>query len=91
MRGEDVAPDFGAVNDVTELSEVVGALMTVTLIVAVLMLIVSAVIWAIAHTTGNYQNIARGKAGVLVAIGGGICAGGALAWLRFLLDTGGTL
>ena len=35
----DVFPDFGAVNGATEIEEIIGALLTIVLIVAVLMIL----------------------------------------------------
>ena len=58
---------------------------------AVLMLIVSGIIWAIATATGNYQAAAKARAGTLVALGGAILAGAAVTWLNWLIDLGGTL
>ncbi|MCL1870599.1 MAG: DUF6112 family protein [Promicromonosporaceae bacterium] len=85
-----VTPDFGAVST-SGLGEVVGALLTVTLVVAVAALIVCAVAWAIATGTGAWQATARARAGVLVALAAAVLAGGALAWTNWLLDTGGHL
>lgn len=42
----DVFPDFGGVGATSDLRSVIGALLMFVLIIAVLMLIVSAIIWA---------------------------------------------
>ena len=55
----DVFPDFEGLGGVGDLQEVVGAALMIALIVAVLMLIVSGIIWAIATATGNYQAAAK--------------------------------
>ena len=44
----EVFPDFGAVGGASELKSVVGALLTFVLIIAVLMMIISGVTWALA-------------------------------------------
>ena len=44
----DVFPDFEGLGGIGDLQEVVGAALMIALIVAVLMLIVSGIIWAIA-------------------------------------------
>ena len=85
-----VAPNFGAVTT-SGIGDVVGALLTVTLVVAVCLLTVCAVVWAIATGTGAWQATARARAGVLVALGGAVLAGGGLAWTNWLLDTGARL
>lgn len=86
-----VAPDFGAVTASAQLSDVIGALMTIGLVTAVATLIVSAAAWAITSHSGNWVTAARARTGVLVALGGAVLTGGALAWTNWLLDTGAAL
>ena len=50
----DVFPDFDGLGGIGDLRAVIGALLTFVLIVAVLMLIVSAIVWAIAAANGNH-------------------------------------
>ena len=71
-----------------DLRAVVGALLTFVLIVAVLMLIVSAIVWAIATAHGNYATASKGRIGVLVAVGAAALAGGGVAWMNWLLNLG---
>ena len=75
-----VFPDFDGLGGIGDLRAVVGALLTFVLIVAVLMLIVSAIVWAIATAHGNYATASKGRIGVLVAVGAVlfICVAGAL-------------
>ena len=84
----DVFPDFGSVGGASELRTVVGALLMFVLIIAVLMLIVSAVCWAIAAAHGNYSAAAKGRVGVLVALGAAVLAGGGVAWMNWLIALG---
>jgi len=86
-----VGPDFGAVGTTGTLAEIVGALLTVVLVVSVLMLAVCAIGWAAASASGNYQALARARAGLGVAIGSAVLAGGGVTWLNFLLRTGASL
>jgi hypothetical protein len=86
-----VAPDFGAVAATGDLAGVIGALLTIALIVAVATLIVCSVTWAIAASTGAWQVTARARTGVFVALGGAALTGGGLAWLNWLLNTGAHL
>ena len=88
MRLADVAPDFGAVAAADELGRIIGALMTVVLVISVLMLLVSAAVWAISASTGNYQGASRGRMGVLVAVLTAVASGGGIAWANFLIATG---
>lgn len=84
----DVFPDFDGLGGIGDLRQVVGALLTFVLIVAVLMVIVSAVIWAVASANGNYAAAGKARTGVLVALGAAVLAGGGVAWLNWLVDLG---
>lgn len=85
---DDVTPDFGAIGGAGQLAQIVGALMTIVLVVAVLMLVVSAVAWAVSNSTGNWQGAHRGRVGVFVAVATAAAAGAGLAWANFLITTG---
>ncbi|MDS2171831.1 DUF6112 family protein [Nesterenkonia sp. CL21] len=87
----DVFPDFEGLSGISELREVAGALLMFALIVAVLMLIVSAICWAVGASNGNYQTATRGRIGVFVALGAAILAGAGVAWLNWLITIGDQL
>lgn len=84
----DVFPDFDGLGGIGDLRQVVGALLTFALITAVLMVIVSAVIWAVASANGNYAAATKARTGVLVALGAAALAGGGVAWMNWLVDLG---
>lgn len=84
----DVFPDFDGLAGIGDLKQVVGALFMFVLIIAVFMLIVSAVCWAIAAAYGNYSAAAKGRVGVLVALGAAVLAGGGVAWMNWLIALG---
>lgn len=84
----DVFPDFGGVGGATDLRTIVGALLMFVLITAVLLLIASAIMWAIASSSGNYQAAIRARAGLFVALGAAALAGAGVAWVNFLLIVG---
>lgn len=84
----DVGPDFGAVGGAGDLRAIVGALLTYGLVIAVLMLVISATTWAIASSSGNWHTAQKAKVGCFVAIGGSALTGAALAWANWLLDIG---
>lgn len=84
----DVFPDFGGVGGAADLRAVVGALLMFVLVIAVLMLIVCAIVWAIASSTGNHQAATKARVGLFVALGAAALAGAGVAWLNFLLDIG---
>nr|WP_075889540.1 DUF6112 family protein [Actinomyces provencensis] len=84
----DVFPDFEGLGGIGELREVIGALLTFVLIIAVLMLIVSAIIWAVASAHGNHATASKARTGILVALGTAALAGGGVAWMNWLIALG---
>jgi hypothetical protein len=81
----DVFPDFDGLAGIGDLVRGRSArLLMFVLIIAVLMLIVSGIAWAIGALTGNYQVASKGRVGVLVALGAAILAGSGVAWINWL-------
>ena len=87
----DVVPDFDGVAATEDLEQIIGALLTITLITAVLTLIISATIWALAIAHGNHHTAGRARTGTLVALAGAALAGAAAAWATWLIDLGSSL
>ncbi len=87
----DVFPDFGGVGGANDLRAVIGALLTFVLIIAVLMLIVCAITWAIATSNGHHQAAAKARTGAWTALGAAVLAGGGVTWMNWLLSLGSTL
>lgn len=84
----DVFPDFDGMSGIGDLQEVAGALLMFVLVIAVLMLIVCAIVWAIASAHGNHHAATRARTGLWVAVGAAALAGAGVAWLNFLVDVG---
>lgn len=84
----NVFPDFQGLSGIGDLREVVGALLTFVLVIAVLMLIVCAIIWAVASAHGNYSAATKARTGLLVAVGAAALAGAGVAWMNWLIDLG---
>ena len=84
----DVFPDFGAVGGASELKTIVGALLMFVLIIAVLMMIISGVTWALASAHGNYQTANRARVGLWVSCGAAGLAGVGVGWVNFLIGVG---
>src|SRR5690625_6071259 len=63
LSGMDVFPDFDGLEGIGELREVIGALLTFVLVIAVLMLIVCAIVWAVAAANGNHSAATKARAG----------------------------
>ena len=83
-----VFPDFEGLEGIGELREVIGALLTFVLIVAVLMLIVCAITWAIASANGHHAAATKARIGAWTALGAAVLAGGGVAWMNWLIDLG---
>ena len=86
-----VYPNLNGVGGAGQLDTVIGALMTIVLILAVLMIVVCAATWALASAHGNYQTATKARTGLLVAIGAAALDGAGIAWINFLLGIGPTL
>ena len=86
-----VYPDLGVVSGTGDLRDIVGALLTYGLLLSVTMLIISAITWAITSGAGSWHGASRAKVGVLVALGGAVLTGGALAWANWLVGIGARL
>ena len=84
----DVFPDFGGVGAASQLRSIVGAVMTVGLILSVLALIVSAVVWGFGANSSNPHLASRGKTGVLVSCGAAIICGAAVTLINFFWGVG---
>jgi hypothetical protein len=66
-------------------------LLTIVLIASVASLVAVAISWAYGEANGNYQLFAKGKAGVLIALGAAALSGAGVAWANFLIGVGGRL
>lgn len=84
----DIAPNSDGLPGIAQLRTIVGAVMTVGLILAVLALIVAAIVWAMGANSSNPHLAGRGKTGVLVALGTAILCGGAVTLINFFWDVG---
>ena len=84
----DIDPNSSGLPGIDQLRIIVGAVMTVGLILSVLALIVSAIIWAVSSSTGNYAAASKGRVGVLVSLGGAVLAGAGVAWMNWLIGIG---
>jgi hypothetical protein len=84
----DIDPNSDALPGIAQLREIVGAVMTVGLILAVLALIVSAIVWAYGSNSSNPHLAGRGKVGVLISCGAAVLCGAAVTLINFFWDVG---
>lgn len=90
MVEADVYPDFSAVTG-GQLQLVLGALLTIVLVVAVLMILICAIVWTVSSSHGNPTAVSKAKAGLWVGIAAATLAGAAVTWLNFLISLGNRL
>ena len=83
-----INPNSTGLPGIGALHKIVGAVMTVGLMLSVLALIVAAVVWGFGSHSANPHLATRGKTGVLVACGAAIITGGAVAFVNFFWNVG---
>ena len=83
-----ISPNSNGLPGIGQLREVVGASMTVGLILAVLALIISAIVWALGANSSNPHLAGRGKVGVLVGLGAAIITGASVTLVNFFWNVG---
>ncbi|EGD44015.1 putative integral membrane protein [Nocardioidaceae bacterium Broad-1] len=86
--GISITPNSDGLPGIAQLRDVVGATMTIGLILAVLALIISAIVWALGANSSNPHMAGRGKFGVLVAIGAAVVCGASVTLVNFFWNVG---
>ena len=84
----DIDPNDTGLPGIAALRTIVGAVMTVGLILSVLALIVSAVVWGFGSNSSNPHLASRGKLGVLISCGAAILTGASVTLINFFWDVG---
>lgn len=84
----DVTPNTNGLPGIAQLQQVVGATMTVGLVLSVLALILAAIVWALGSNSSNPHMASRGKTGILVALGAAAVCGASVAAINFAWDLG---
>ena len=87
-RDINIGPNSNGLPGISQLKSIVGASMTVGLILAVLALVISAVVWALGANSSNPHLAGRGKLGVLVGLGAAIITGASVALVNFFWNVG---
>lgn len=83
-----ISPNSDGLPGIGELRKIVGASMTVGLILAVLALIIAAIVWALGSNSSNPHLAGRGKLGVLVALGAAVACGASVTLVNFFWNVG---
>ncbi len=84
----NIEPNDNGLPGIAQLRTIVGAVMTVGLILSVLALIISAVVWGFGANSSNPHLASRGKVGVLVSCGAAILCGAAVTLINFFWNVG---
>ena len=84
----NISPNDDGLPGISQLRNIVGAVMTVGLILSVLALIVSAIIWGFGSNSSNPHLSSRGKIGVLVSCGAAVICGASVTLINFFWDVG---
>jgi hypothetical protein len=87
----NITPNTSGLPGITELQDIVGALLTIGLIAALAGLAISAIVWAIGNHSANPVLAGRGKTGVLVSFVSAALVGGAVVLINFFASAGGQL
>ncbi len=87
----DITPNDSGLPGIGALRTVVGAVMTIGLILSVLALIVSAVVWGFGSNSSNPHLASRGKVGVLISCGAAIITGASVTLINFFWNVGQTV
>ena len=84
----EIDPNSDGLPGIAQLRSIVGATMTVGLILAVLALVVSAIVWSLGAHSSNPHLAGRGKVGVLIALGAAVICGASVALVNFFWNVG---
>lgn len=86
-----ITPNTSGLPGIAQLRTIVGAVMTVGLILSVLALIISAIVWGFGANSSNPHLASRGKTGVLVSCGAALICGAAVTLINFFWNVGQTI
>jgi len=83
-----INPNDTGLPGITQLQNIVGAVMTIGLVLAVLALIVSAVVWGFGSHSSNPHMASQGKIGVLVSCLAAVICGASVTLVNFFWNVG---
>lgn len=84
----NITPNDDGLPGIAQLRTIVGAVVTVGLILAVLALIVAAIVWGFGSNSSNPHLASRGKLGVLISYGAAVICGASVTLINFSWDVG---
>jgi hypothetical protein len=84
----NISPNDSGLPGISQLKTIVGAVMTVGLILSVLALIISAIVWGLGANSSNPHLASRGKLGVIVSCAAAIICGASVTLINFFWNVG---
>ncbi|AYY15413.1 hypothetical protein EF847_10040 [Actinobacteria bacterium YIM 96077] len=84
----NINPNESGLPGIRALRRIVGAVMTIGLVLSVLALIISAIVWGFGSNSSNPHLAGRGKTGVLISCGAAIITGASVTLINFFWDVG---
>ena len=87
----NITPNTSGLPGISELETIVGALLTYGLVAAIAGLVVSCIVWALGHHSGNPNYSSKGKTGVLASFVAALLIGGADVLINYFVAAGHTL
>lgn len=91
VAGVNVTPNSTGLPGISELENIVGALLTLGLVASLAGLAIAAAAWAVGSHSANPVLAGRGKTGVLVSFAAAGLTGGAVALIDFFSSAGAHL
>jgi hypothetical protein len=84
----NISPNDSGLPGISQLKTIVGAVMTVGLILSVLALIISAIVWGFGSNSSNPHLASRGKLGVLISCAAAVICGASVTLINFFWNVG---
>lgn len=90
-RAINVSPNSSGLPGISELENIVGALLTIGLVASLAGLVLSASVWAVGNHSSNPVMTNKGKTGVIASFIAAALTGGAVALINFFAGAGAAL
>jgi hypothetical protein len=84
----DISPNDSGLPGISQLKTIVGAIMTVGLILSVLALVISAIVWGFGANSSNPHLASQGKLGVIISCVAAIICGASVTLINFFWHVG---
>jgi hypothetical protein len=84
----DISPNDSGLPGISQLKTIVGAIMTIGLILSVLALVISAIVWGFGANSSNPHLASQGKLGVIISCVAAIICGASVTLINFFWNLG---